>query len=69
MATSQNQSVTTKRPNGRQAAEALNRGELVQVLADADMGRIDQEELEEALEQRSKKHWLRQLLNVLLLPR
>ena len=45
--------------------EALNRGELVRVLADADTGRIGREELEEALDRYSKGSWLRRFLSAL----
>lgn len=42
--------------------EALGRGELVRLLADVESGRMAPEQLEAAIEERNKRHWLRLLI-------
>jgi hypothetical protein len=49
-----------------QALEALERGELVRVLAEADAGRLDTRDLEAALEQYERKHWMGRTFAALL---
>ncbi len=51
----------------RRTLDALDRGELVRVLAEADAGKIPPEELEEALERHGRRSWLRRLLYALFL--
>lgn len=49
-----------------QALEALERGELVRVLAEADTGRLDTRDLEAALDQYERKHWFRRVFAAML---
>jgi hypothetical protein len=50
----------------RQVLEALERGELIRVLAEVDAGRLDSRDLEAALDQYERKHWLRRAFAALL---
>lgn len=50
----------------QQVLEALERGELVQLLAEADAGKLDPRDLEAALDQYERKHWVRRLFAALL---
>jgi predicted metal-dependent peptidase len=68
--------MTTKQAEFRETAsrqmerqhllEALESGELVRLLAEADAGKLDPRELEAAMEQYERKHWLRRLFAALL---
>jgi hypothetical protein len=50
----------------RAVVEALNRGELVRLLAEFDSGKLDGKTLEDALDEYSKARWFRRFLFALL---
>jgi hypothetical protein len=66
--------MTTKQARGngshsierQQVLEALERGELVRLLAEADAGRLDPRDLEAALDRYEQKHWFRRFFATLL---
>lgn len=50
----------------QQALEALERGELVRLMAEADTGKLPLRDFEDALDQYERKHWCRRLFATLL---
>jgi hypothetical protein len=50
----------------KEATAALERGEIVRLLAKVQSGEIDPEQLEEVLKLEAKRHWFRRLLDNLL---
>ncbi len=67
MATGTEQTAANKKRED--ALAALKRGELVQLLAQVDAGRLDMADLEAAIDQHEKKLWFRRLLTAILLGR
>jgi hypothetical protein len=66
MATKQARDSKSLVTSRQQILEAVERGELIQVLAKADAGRLDPREVEAALEQYERKHRIRRFFAALL---
>ena len=65
MSTTQSRPPSQKASSGSQQnlEDALDRGELVRLLAELDAGKIGWEEFENAVEHRSRRNWFRRFID------
>lgn len=62
MSTATQPSVQKRTYNKESLVAALERGELVRLLAEIEAGNLTSDQLEEAMQARARKHWFRTFL-------